>query len=37
MQSDTFKIAVGVFIAIATIGTMVSAFIVVRRARRIAD
>lgn len=37
MQSDTFKVAVGVFIAIATIGTMVSAFVVVRRARRIAD
>ncbi len=37
MQSDTFRIAIGVFVAIATIGTIVSAVVMVRRARRIAD
>jgi membrane protein YqaA with SNARE-associated domain len=37
MQSDTFKVAIGVFIGIAVIGTVVSAMVVVRRARRIAD
>ena len=37
MASDTFRIAVATFIAIATIGTIVSAFIVIRRARRIED
>ena len=37
MASDTFRIAVATFIAIATIGTIVSAFIVVKRARLIRD
>lgn len=37
MGSDTFKVAIGVFIAIATVGTIISAFVIVRRARRIAD
>ena len=37
MQSDTFRIAIGVFIAVATIGTIVSAFIIVRRTRAIGD
>lgn len=35
MQSDQFKIGVGIFIAIAVVGTVVSAFIVIRRARRV--
>lgn len=37
MKSETFKIAIGTFIAIATIGTIVSAFLIVRRARTITD
>lgn len=37
MGSETFKIAVGVFIAIAVIGTAVSALVMMRRAKRIAD
>lgn len=37
MGSDTFRIAVGIFIAIAVIGTAISAFVIVRRARRIKD
>ncbi|HUF24774.1 MAG TPA: VTT domain-containing protein [Vicinamibacterales bacterium] len=37
MTSDTFKIAVGVFIVITTIGTIVSALVVVRRARALRD
>jgi membrane protein YqaA with SNARE-associated domain len=37
MQSETFKWAIGVFIAIATLGTIVSAFLIVRRARTIKD
>ena len=37
MGSETFKIAIGVFIAIATVGTVISAFVVIRRARTIRD
>lgn len=37
MASGTFRIAVAVFIAVATIGTMASAFVVIRRVRRIED
>jgi membrane protein YqaA with SNARE-associated domain len=37
MRSDTFKIAIGMFIAIAIIGTAVSGLVVVRRARAIRD
>ena len=37
MRSETFKIAIGVFIAMAIIGTAVSAFVVLRRARTIRD
>lgn len=37
MASDTFKIAVGAFIALATIGTIVSAVVMVRRTRLIRD
>lgn len=34
MGSDTFRIAVGVFIAIAVIGTAISAFVIFRRGRQ---
>ena len=37
MKSDTFKIAIGTFIAVAIVGTIVSAFVIVRRARTISD
>ena len=37
MGSGTFRIAVGVFIAIAVMGTAISAFVIFRRARRIGD
>ena len=37
MASDTFKFAIGGFIAVAVIGTVVSAIVVVRRNRRIED
>jgi membrane protein YqaA with SNARE-associated domain len=37
MGSDTFRIAIAIFIAVATIGTIVSAFVIVRRTRRIVD
>ena len=37
MRSDTFKIAIGIFIAIAVIGTAVSAFLIIKRAKRISD
>lgn len=37
MGSDTFKIAIGVFIAIAVVGTAISAFVMMRRAKGIAD
>lgn len=35
MGSQTFKIAIGIFIAIAVIGTIISAFLIVKRARKI--
>ena len=35
MESDTFKIAIGVFVAIAVIGTIVSAFVIIQRTRKI--
>jgi hypothetical protein len=31
MESDTFRIAIGIFIGIAVIGTIVSAFLIVRK------
>ena len=37
MGSGTFKIAIGVFIAIAVVGTAISAFVMMRRAKGIAD
>ena len=37
MQSETFKWAIGLFIGIATVGTIVSAFLIIKRARRIAN
>ena len=37
MKSDTFKIAIGSFIAIAIVGTIISAFVIVRRARTIPE
>lgn len=37
MGSDTFKVAIGIFIAVAIIGTAASGSVIVRRARRIAD
>jgi len=37
MGSQTFRVAIGVFIAIAVTGTAISAFVVMRRARRIED
>ena len=35
MGSDTFRIAVGIFIGIAVIGTAISAFVIIRRAKRL--
>ena len=37
MASDTFKVAIGIFVAFAVVGTIVSAWVVVRRTRRIED
>ena len=37
MQSETFKWAIGIFIGIATLGTIVSAFLIIKRARAIRD
>lgn len=37
MGSGTFKIAIGVFIGIAVVGTAVSAVVMIRRTKRIAD
>ena len=37
MGSETFKIAIGVFIGVAIVGTIVSAFVMLRRARQIRD
>ncbi len=37
MESDGFKVAIGIFIGIAVIGTAISAFVLIRRTRRIAD
>ena len=37
MESDGFKVAIGVFIGIAVVGTAVSAFVLIRRTRRITD
>jgi len=33
MASDTFKVAIGIFIAIAVVGTVVSAWVVIKRTR----
>ena len=35
MGSDTFKVAIGVFIAIAIVGTAASAFVIIRRAKSV--
>jgi membrane protein YqaA with SNARE-associated domain len=37
MSSGTFKIAIGIFIGVAVIGTAISAFLIIKRARRISD